>query len=68
MNFMEEIAEETQEGLDSLTIYEHQKKERLISKTNKAKERISELKTLINYWESQSWSMKPIVRSAKSTT
>jgi len=54
MNFMEEIAEETQEGLDSLTIYEHQKKERLISKTNKAKERISELKTLINYWESQS--------------
>lgn len=53
MNFMEEIAEETQEGLDSLTIYEHQKKERLISKTNKAKERISELKTLINYWKKE---------------
>ena len=51
MNFMEEITEETQEGLDSLTIYEHQKKERLISKTNKAKERISELKTLIKFWE-----------------
>ena len=44
MNFMEELEKETQAMLKQINI-------RKIEKTKKAKERISELKTLIKFWE-----------------
>ena len=44
VNFMEEIEKETQAMLKQINI-------RKIEKTKKAKERISELKTLIKFWE-----------------
>ena len=44
MNFMEELEKETQAMLKQISI-------RKIEKTKKAKERISELKTLIKFWE-----------------
>ena len=44
MDFMEELEKETQAMLKQINI-------RKIEKTKKAKERISELKTLIKFWE-----------------
>ena len=44
MNFLEELEKETQAMLKQINI-------RKIEKTKKAKERISELKTLIKFWE-----------------
>ena len=44
VNFMEELEKETQAMLKQINI-------RKIEKTKKAKERISELKTLIKFWE-----------------
>ena len=44
MNFMEELEKETQAMLKQINI-------RKIEKTKKAKNRISELKTLIKFWE-----------------
>ena len=44
VNFMEEIEKETQAMLKQINI-------RKIEKTKKAKERISELKKLIKFWE-----------------
>ena len=44
VNFMEELEKETQAMLKQINI-------RKIAKTKKAKERISELKTLIKLWE-----------------
>ena len=44
MNFMEELEKETQDMLKQINI-------RKIEKTKKAKERISELKKLIKFWE-----------------
>ena len=46
VNFMEELEEETQAMLKQISI-------RKIEKTKKAKERISELKTLIKFWEQE---------------
>ena len=46
MNFMEELEKETQAMLKQINI-------RKIEKTKKAKERISELKTLIKFWEQE---------------
>ena len=46
MNFMEELEKETQAMLKQINI-------RKIEKTKKAKERISELKTLIKFWEEE---------------
>ena len=44
MNFMEELEKETQAMLKQINI-------RKIEKTENAKKRISELKTLIKFWE-----------------
>ena len=44
MNFMEELEKETQAMLKQISI-------RKIEKTENAKKRISELKTLIKFWE-----------------
>ena len=44
MNFMEELEKETQAMLKQINI-------RKIEKTNNAKKRIAELKTLIKFWE-----------------
>ena len=44
VNFMEELEKETQAMLKQINI-------RKFEKTKKAKERISELKTLIKFWE-----------------
>ena len=44
MNFMEKLEKETQAMLKQINI-------RKIEKTNNAKKRISELKTLIKFWE-----------------
>mgnify|MGYP003116902740 FL=1 len=44
MNFMEELEKETQAMLKQINI-------RKIEKTKNAKKRISELKTLIKFWE-----------------
>ena len=44
MNFLEELEKETQAMLKQINI-------RKIEKTKKAKERISELKKLIKFWE-----------------
>ncbi len=46
VNFMEELEKETQAMLKQINI-------RKIEKTKKAKERISELKTLIKFWEGE---------------
>jgi len=46
VNFMEELEKETQAMLKQISI-------RKIEKTKKAKERISELKTLIKFWEEE---------------
>ena len=46
MDFMEELEKETQAMLKQINI-------RKIEKTKKAKERISELKTLIKFWEEE---------------
>jgi len=46
VNFMEELEKETQAMLKQINI-------RKIEKTKKAKERISELKTLIKFWEEE---------------
>ena len=46
VNFMEELEKETQAMLKQISI-------RKIEKTKKAKERISELKTLIKFWEQE---------------
>ena len=46
VNFMEELEKETQAMLKQINI-------RKIEKTKKAKERISELKTLIKFWEQE---------------
>ena len=44
MNFMEELEKETQAMLKQINV-------RKIEKTENAKKRISELKTLIKFWE-----------------
>ena len=46
VNFMEELEKETQAMLKQINI-------RKIEKTKKARERISELKTLIKFWEGE---------------
>ena len=46
INFMEELEKKTQAMLKQINI-------RKIEKTKKAKERISELKTLIKFWEEE---------------
>jgi len=46
MNFMEELEKETQAMLKQINI-------RKIEKTKNAKKRISELKTLIKFWEEE---------------
>ena len=46
MNFMEELEKETQAMLKQISI-------RKIEKTENAKKRISELKTLIKFWEEE---------------
>ena len=48
MNFMEELEKETQAMLKQINI-------RKIEKTENAKKRISELKTLIKFWEEDLW-------------
>jgi len=46
MNFMEELEKETQAMLKQINV-------RKIEKTENAKKRISELKTLIKFWEEE---------------